>query len=102
MLALWVLRHAEHEHPGEPSPRGPGEVVQPHTLDVVAVKCSATQVAISAAASLPPSLRIPSPLLMNQWIRPSVTYRWNSARVGEGSLPLNPPTGITGSRVASW
>ena len=33
---------------------------------------------------------------------PSATYSWNSARVGLGSLPLNPPIAITGSSVASW
>ena len=39
---------------------------------------------------------------MNQCTRPSATYCWNCARVGDGSLPLKPPIGITGSSVASW
>ena len=30
------------------------------------------------------------------------TNRWNSASVGAGSVPLNPPMDITGSPVASW
>lgn len=39
---------------------------------------------------------------MNQWIFPSRTYFWNCSRVGEGSLPLKPPIGMTGAPEASW
>ena len=30
------------------------------------------------------------------------TSAWNSARVGAGSWPANPPMGMTGARTASW
>ena len=39
---------------------------------------------------------------MNQCTCPEATYSWNTARVGQGSLPLKPPSDITGSPVASW
>ena len=74
---------------------------------VVAVKFSCTHVEISDDASLPP-IWFPKPPPpkppppMNQWIFPSATYCWNSASVGDGSEPLNPPIAITGSSVASW
>ena len=39
---------------------------------------------------------------MKKWIFPAATYFSNWASVGDGSLPLKPPSGMTASSVASW
>ena len=39
---------------------------------------------------------------MYQWTFLSATSCWNCSSVGEGSVELKPPTGMTGSSVASW
>ena len=58
--------------------------------------------AISLEALEPPCCPPNPPPARTQWMRPSATSCWNCARVGEGSEPLNPPTAMTGSPVASW
>ena len=63
---------------------------------MVAVKVDSTHSLIcdEVPEAAPPGPPMPPPL-MYQWTSPSATHCWNWARVGEGSLPLNPPIGIT-------
>jgi hypothetical protein len=68
----------------------------------VETKFDPTQLVIWAEVLLPPFPPNPTPPVMNQWICPSDTHCWNWASVGDGSVPLNPPIGMTGSSVASW
>ncbi len=70
---------------------------------IVGVKFCSTQALIWPAWDrLTPCPENVRPRAMNHPIFPSATQCWNWANVGDGSVPLKPPIGITGSPVASW